>query len=138
MEIDTNPPYGAILETSVVRRHCLLNLQHYDKGSLLAGKLYALLTRKYVKGRDIYDLMWYLSDRTWPAPNIILLNNALKQTEWCGSEMTVDNWRKETALRVSQYNWDKVITDAHPFVERQNDLQMLNRQNMIKLLETSA
>jgi hypothetical protein len=113
-----------------------LNLQHYDKGSLLAGKLHALLTRKYVKGRDIYDLVWYLSDRTWPAPNIILLNNALRQTEWCGSEMTTDNWRKETALRVSQYDWDKVIADAHPFVERQDDLQMLNRQNLIKLLET--
>jgi len=138
VEIDTNPPAGAILETSVVRRHCLLNLQHYDKSSLLAGKLHALLTRKYVKGRDMYDLMWYLSDRTWPVPNIILLNNALKQTEWCGPEMTVDNWRKETALRVSQYDWDKVIADAHPFVERQNDLQMLNRQNLIKLLETSS
>ena len=137
VEIGTNPPAGAKLKTSVVRRHCLLNLQHYDKGSLLAGNLHALLTRKYVKGRDIYDLMWYLSDRTWPAPNIILLNNALKQTEWCGSEMTAGNWRKETALRVSQYDWDKVIADAHPFIERQNDLQMLNRQNLIKLLETN-
>jgi hypothetical protein len=48
--IDTNPPPGANLQTSVVRRHCLLNLQHYDKSSLLAGKLHALLTRKYVKG----------------------------------------------------------------------------------------
>jgi hypothetical protein len=26
VEIDTNPPPGANLETSVVRRHCLLNL----------------------------------------------------------------------------------------------------------------
>ncbi len=137
VEIDTNPPAGANLETSVVRRHCLLNLQHYDKSSLLAGKLHALLTRKSVKGRDMYDLMWYLSDRTWPVPDITLLNNALKQTDWPGSEITADNWRKETVLRVSQYDWDKVIADAHPFVERQNDLQMLNRQNLIKLLETS-
>lgn len=47
----------------------------------------------------------------------------------------VDNWRKQTAVRVSQYDWGKVIADAYPFVERQNDLQMLNRQNVIKLLE---
>lgn len=79
VRIDTNPPAGANLETSVVRKHCLLNLQHYDKGSLLAGKLHALLTRKYVKGRDVYDLVWYLSDKTWPEPNFLLLNNALKQ-----------------------------------------------------------
>jgi len=51
--------------------------------------------------------------------------------------MTADNWRKETALRVSQYDWDKVIADAHPFVERQNDLLMLNRHNVINLLETN-
>jgi len=22
--------------------------------------------RSYVKGRDVYDLVWYLSDRSWP------------------------------------------------------------------------
>ncbi len=138
VEIDTNPPAGANLEASVVRRHCLLNLQHYDKSSLLAGKLHALLTRKYVKGRDVYDLMWYLSDRTWPAPNIVLLNNALKQTGWSGPEMTGANWRKETTLRVSRYDWDKVIADARPFIERQEQLQMLTKQNLIKLLKASS
>jgi len=138
VEIDTNPPAGAILETSVVRRHCLLNLQHYDKSSLLAGKLHALLTRKYVKGRDVYDLLWYLSDKTWPEPNFLLLNNALKQTGWSGPEMTADNWRKETTLRVSRYDWDKVIADAHPFIERQEELKMLTKQNLIKLLKASS
>ena len=39
VEIDTYPPSGAGFETSVVRRLCLLNLQHYDKRSLLASKL---------------------------------------------------------------------------------------------------
>jgi hypothetical protein len=135
IEIDTNPPTGASLETSVVRKHCLLNLHHYDKSSLLAGKLHAVLTRKYVKGRDVYDLLWYLSDKTWPGPNVLLLNNALKQTGWSGPEITNDSWRKETASRVSQYDWDKVISDVQPFIERREDLQMLNKENLIKLLE---
>ena len=125
MELDTNPPSKAIFETSIVRRHCLLNLQHYDKSSLLAGKLHALLSRKYVKGRDIYDLMWYLSDRTWPEPNIAFLNNALKQT----------NWREETALKISKYDWDKVIADVRPFVEKQRDLEMLTKETLIQLLK---
>ena len=138
VEIDTNPPTGAILETSVVRRYCLLNLQHYDKSSLLAGKLHALLTRKYVKGRDVYDLLWYLSDKSWPEPNFLLLNNALKQTGWSGPEMTADNWRKEITLRVSRYDWDKVIADAHPFIERPEELKMLTKQNLIKLIKASS
>ena len=138
VEIDTNPPAGANLETSIVRKHCLLNLQHYDKSSLLAGKLHALFTRKYVKGRDVYDLLWYLSDKTWPGPNVLLLKNALKQTGWSGHEITNDNWRRETALKVSQFNWDKVLSDVQPFIEKQEDLQMLNKENLVKLLETSV
>jgi len=63
IEVDTNPPKEASLDTTLIRRHVLLNLQHHDKASLLAGKLHAILQRPYPKGRDIYDLTWYLSDR---------------------------------------------------------------------------
>lgn len=138
VEIDTNPPSGANLQTSIVRRHCLLNLQHYDKGSLLAGKLHALLTRKYVKGRDVYDLMWYLSDRTWPEPNIVLLNNALKQTGFSGLEMTATNWRKEIAMRVFEYDWYKVHADIRPFLEKQEELKIISKENIIKLLNAGS
>ena len=47
--------------------------------SLLAGKLHAVLCRPWTKGRDIYDLAWYLSDPGWPAPNLALLNAAVWQ-----------------------------------------------------------
>ena len=138
VEIDSNPPAGAKLETSIVRKHCLLNLQHYDKSSLLAGKLHALTTRKYTKGRDVYDLMWYLSDRTWPEPNILLLNNALKQTAWSGAELTEENWRHQIVMRVSEFDWNKAIADVKPFIEKQSDLQMLTPQNLIKLLKDTS
>jgi len=138
VEIDSNPPAGAKLETSIIRKHCLLNLQHYDKSSLLAGKLHALSTRKYTKGRDVYDLMWYLSDRTWPGPNLILLNSALKQTAWPGPELTKENWRQEISVRVSEFDWNKVIADVKPFIEKQSDLQMLTQQNIEKLLKDTA
>jgi hypothetical protein len=136
VEIDTNPPAGGGLETSIVRRHCLLNLLHYDKSSLLAGKLHALLSRKYVKGRDVYDLMWYLSDRTWPGPNLILLNNALTQSHWKGSTINADNWRQNIIAALSGYDWRKVIADIRPFVEKQRDLEMLTKEALIKLLRT--
>ncbi len=134
IEIDTNPPKGANLQTTIIRKHCLLNLLHYDKSSLLAGKIHALLSRRYVKGRDIYDLMWYLSDRTWPGPNIKLLNNALRQTGFKGAELTKDNWRSRLADRLEQFDWDRVIRDVKPFIERKADLQLLTKQNMMKLI----
>jgi len=135
VEIDTNPPAGAGLETSIIRRHILLNLQHYDKSSLFAGKLHALLMRKYVKGRDIYDLMWYLSDRTWPMPNLLLLNNALTQTEWHGSQITEENWQAEIAHRLCEFDWDRVVADVKPFVEKQSELNMITLDNILALLK---
>jgi hypothetical protein len=51
IEVDTRPPAGAGLETSVVRRHLTLRLQHHDPASLFAGKLHAILQRPFVKGR---------------------------------------------------------------------------------------
>ncbi len=135
VEIDTNPPLGAEFKTTVVRKHCMLNLRHYDKGSLLAGKLHALLSRRYVKGRDVYDLIWYLSDKTWPKPNIVFLNNALKQTGWNGKEITEQNWKKETANHIIKYDWDKVIKDVRPFLEIQTELTVLTKENLLKLLE---
>lgn len=135
VEIDTHPPVGARLETSIIRKHCLLNLQHYDKGSLLAGKLHALLTRRYTKGRDIYDLMWYLSDRTWPPPNLRLLNNALAQTGRHGSELTSDNWKPQIIARLAAFDWNKIVADVAPFIEKQSDLAMLTLDNLSTLLE---
>lgn len=134
-EIDTNPPEGAGMETSVIRRHVLLNLLHYDKPSLLAGKLHALLTRDYIKGRDVYDLLWYLSDRTWPPPNVPFLNQALRQTGWQGPPISPENWKRQAALRVKRFDWKKVADDVRPFLQRQQDLDLLNEQAVFRLLE---
>jgi hypothetical protein len=46
VDVDTLPPPGAVVATSIVRRHVTLNLCHYDKASLLAGKLHAVLSRR--------------------------------------------------------------------------------------------
>ena len=81
IEVDTNPPAGARIEVTTVRRFATLRLAHHDKPSLLAGKTAALLLRDWIKGRDVYDLVWYLSDPTWPEPNEELLLNALPTSE---------------------------------------------------------
>jgi hypothetical protein len=37
IEVDTRPPQGAGLETTLVRRHVLLNLQHHDQAQPCPG-----------------------------------------------------------------------------------------------------
>ncbi len=135
IEVDTNPPAGARLATSLVRRHVLLNIQHHDQASLLAGKLHAILQRPYFKGRDLYDMMWYLSDREWPAPNLDLLNNALKQTGWRGETMLSNNWREEVRKKIGPTPWDQVVDDIRPFIASPDELGLLTKENLLNLLK---
>jgi len=135
IEVDSNPPEGGITETSVIRRYAILNVQHYNKASLLSGKLHAILARSYVKGRDLYDLFWYLSDPSWPKPNIRFLNKALIQTNWEGHEITESNWTNIVAMRLRDIDWEKAVEDTRPFIESPSDLKFMTKENVLNILE---
>ena len=135
IEVDTRPPAGAGLEIDVVRRFVTLRVQHYDRPSFLAGKLHAIFSRNYSKGRDLYDLMWYLSDPTWPEPNLILLTNALAQSAWQGPPMTEVNWRGQVFQRLKTLDWKAALSDVFPFLERPGDMDLLTHENMARLLK---
>jgi len=134
VEVDKNPPEGAVLETTVVRRHITLQLCHHDKASLLAGKLHAILSRPWAKGRDLYDLAWYLAERSWPVPNLTLLNAALRQTGWTGPVINQRNWRKELLKRLSDLDWEKARSDVNPFLENERDLSLVTKDTISHLL----
>jgi predicted nucleotidyltransferase component of viral defense system len=137
IEVDTNPPAGAGLDTTIVRRYVTLRLHHHDRASLLAGKLHAVLQRRYLKGRDLYDLMWYLSDPDWPSPNLTLLQNALRQTGWDGPVPDENNWKNILSERLRKIDWKRSVVDVKPFLERANDVDLLTRENFEKLLGRS-
>ena len=111
-------------------------LQHHDKASLLVGKLHAILQRPYLKGRDLYDLVWYLSDRTWSAPNLILLNNALSQTTWTGPALTLENWQEIVRSKIESVSFEQALDDVRPFLSSPEDLALLTKDNLLGLLKT--
>lgn len=135
IEVDSKPPRGASLETTVVRRHVLLRLQHHDRASLLAGKLHAILQRPFPKGRDFYDLVWYLSDPSWPAPNLILLNHALEQTGWKGEALTRQSWVGAVSKRLRSLKWEALAADVRPLLESAEDRALLTRETLTGLLD---
>ena len=132
-DVDTKPPAGAVTETRLIRRHVALRLHHHDRASLLAGKLHAVLCRPWAKGRDIYDLAWYLSDPTWPSPNLKLLNAAIRQTDSEAGSLDAGTWRGVVAERVAGLPWDAVAADVRPFLERGEE--MVGKGDVLGLLE---
>ena len=138
LEIDTNPPRGVVLTTTPIQRHVRLNLLHHDRASLLAGKLHAVLQRGYSKGRDIFDLWWYLSQPEWPEPNLNLLNYALSQSGWTGPDLSADNWRAIVQERVEQLNWQEDVTrDIQAFIIDSDLEKQLHKESLINLLGRS-
>ncbi len=135
LEVDTRPPAGAGLTTTLIRRHLPLHIQHHDRASLLAGKLHAILQRPFPKGRDWYDLLWYLSDPDWPPPNLTLLNNALKQTGWDSAPLTESTWYGAVRQRLLEVNWEHILADVRPFLEPTAEVNLLTRENLLRLLE---
>jgi hypothetical protein len=135
--VDTHPSAGAVLETTLIRRHVTLRLQHHDRASLLAGKLHAIFQRRYIKGRDLIDLLWYLSDPDWPNPNFNLLQNALRQSGWEGEIPNADNWQEFVCQRLMKTDWKKIVTDVRPFLERTEEVDLLTQENFDRLLGCS-
>lgn len=134
VEIDIRPPAGAGTTTTVVRRHVLLNLFHYDVPSLFAGKLHAILARGFTKGRDIYDLTWYLAQRNCSEPNLEFLNNALLQTGWDGPTLTTANWKSIISEKLRSIDWDHAREDVKPFLERPEELSFVREETVQRML----
>ena len=79
-------------------------------------------------------MLWCLSDPDWPDPNLILLNNALSQTDWHGPTLTEENWRGILRQRVEELEWRNVRDDVAPFLERSEEVGLLTRDNLLRVL----
>jgi hypothetical protein len=135
VDVDTNPPDGATLEVSELRRFVLMRIYHHDRASLLAGKLAAVLMRQYTKGRDLYDLLWYLSDPSWPTPNLALLLSAAQQSGWPHPEELDDSgWRAAVLQRLSEVDWGRARTEVGQFLERPLEADLLELATFERLL----
>jgi hypothetical protein len=134
LEIDTRPPAGAQTEMEVLQRHVLFTVRHHDLESLMAGKVHALLTRPYTKGRDWYDLLWYYARRPRVEPNLTLLQNALDQTQGRGV-YDASGWREQLKSKLDELDEARMIEDVRFFLERAEDVRLMTRASFERLLK---
>ena len=132
IEVDTNPPKGGKSEVHVVQDQFLFPLRAHDLPSLMAGKLHAIFCRSFVKGRDYYDLMWYLTKKI--SPNIELLQNSISQTNCAIGKVTEETWKQKLKEYLENVDYKQVLHDVEPFLMRPEEAKLLQKEYFMSLL----
>jgi predicted nucleotidyltransferase component of viral defense system len=127
LEIDVDPPAGADTEMKYLLLPVASAIRLYDLPSLFAGKLHALLCRKWknrVKGRDFYDYIWYLSQGI--APNLPHLEQRLRQSgHWDATRhLDVEMLTNLLYQRFAEVDFQQVASEVRPFVENPASLDV--------------
>ena len=137
-EVDTNPPSGSGHELKYLDFPFVSSVAVQDRPSLFAGKIHALLCRKYIKGRDWYDFIWYTGNRT--GINYDFLTSAINQFgPWQGQSITVDKaWLlNELERTIASMNWKQSAEDVRRFVrvEEQPSLDLWSKELFLVQLD---
>lgn len=119
-EVDTNPPDGANFEHKYRLLPSPYEITLYDMPSLFAGKVHAVICRTWksrVKGRDLYDYIFYLSCGT--KLNTGHLKARLVQSEaWKNEDnFTVEDAKKLLCERFDTIDYEQAKNDVRPFIK---------------------
>lgn len=135
-EVDQNSPKGYQTMFTVINKEFLIGINHYDLPSLFAGKLHAVLCRKYAKGRDYYDLIWYLSKKV--KPNYRLLDQSILQTEHYDPKLNPEKLITALKEKVLSIDLQKLKHDVRPFLENATETKYFEAPILISLIDQLA
>lgn len=130
-EIDVNPPMFANYE----RKYRMLPIPYevnlYDEPSLFAGKIHAVICRSWksrVKGRDLYDYIFYLSRNT--PVNLMHLKARLVQTGFISEtdKMNINDVKNILKKRFENIDYANAKMDVYPFIKNQTALDVWEKE----------
>jgi predicted nucleotidyltransferase component of viral defense system len=120
LEVDkTNPP-GAILCKKLVKLPVPFLVSTLEEPSLFAGKLHAIVARSYVnrvKGRDYYDLLFYVARNT--PVNLTYLESKLRDSKHYNQNAPLSS-KSLTKLLLEKFqsvDFEKAKLDVKPFLK---------------------
>lgn len=119
-EVDILPPQGAEFENKFRLLPAPYQVCLYDMPSLFAGKLHAVICRGWksrVKGRDLYDYLFYLSKGT--PFHLEHLKHRLIQTGFLDSKqsITLDDVKEMLKTRFAKIDYRQAKEDVLPFIK---------------------
>jgi len=131
LEVDTDPPGGFETETQYVLQPFPFSVRIFSLPDLFAGKLHAILCRHWksrVKGRDWYDLVWYVSKH--PEFRLSHLEARMRQSGNYNEErpLSAEMLRRLLQDAVNKLDVAKARKEVSPFVRDQRTLDVWSRE----------
>lgn len=129
LEVDTNPPLGFATEEKLLLRPFSFYTKCFAAPDLFAGKMHALLFRKWkgrIKGRDWFDMEWYVKN------NIILhlehfVIRSIQSGDWNKETMSREEFAQLLIDKIDQVSIDDIKEDIVRFIPDDKPLEIWSR-----------
>jgi hypothetical protein len=138
LEVDTDPPGGFETESRAVLLPVPFAVRAYSLPDLFAGKMHALLCRKWktrVKGRDWYDLVWYVGHH--PQLRLSHLEARLRHSgDWTGpARLTRSDLLDRLRTAIGRLDVDPIRQETDRYVRDKSSLELWSREFFLQITE---
>jgi predicted nucleotidyltransferase component of viral defense system len=137
LEVDTQPPLLFQTENRLLMKPFSFYVNCFTLPNLFAGKIHALLFRKWqnrVKGRDWYDMEWYI--RNGVALNLEhFLQRAIASGDWSETSITKKQLLELLHAKINATKIENAKEDVIRFVQNPNELDIWSRDYFNMLVE---
>ena len=130
LEVDTNPPPGFETEIRYLLHPIPFSVRTYTLPDLFAGKMHALLCRKWknrVKGRDWYDFVWFVANH--PRLHLGHLEQRMSQSGELekGLSLTHEQLLQRLNETIERLDVDQARDEVTPFVANTDSLTVWSK-----------
>jgi hypothetical protein len=130
IEVDCEPPLGFETEEKLLLKPFSFYVKCFTLPNLFAGKMHALLFRNWVtrvKGRDWYDLEWYVRKGVPLDLNHFLLRT--KDTgDWTEDAITRDQLIQLVTTKINSVSFERIREDIVRFIPDASVLEIWSPQ----------
>ncbi|PKQ46530.1 nucleotidyl transferase AbiEii/AbiGii toxin family protein [Confluentibacter flavum] len=137
IEVDRQPPLNFKTEEKLLLRPFSFYVKCFTKPSLFAGKIHALLFRKWknrVKGRDWYDLEWYIK-KGIPLDVNHFITRAKDTNDWQDDSISNEQIINLLDTKIKSVSFSSIKDDVVRFIQNDDVLNIWSPQYFIDLIE---
>jgi len=137
IEVDRQPPLNFKTEEKLLLRPFSFYVKCFSKSSLFSGKMHALLFRKWkkrVKGRDWYDLEWYVK-KGIPLDVNHFLARVKDTNDWHEDSISNDQILELLEIKIKSVSFSSIKEDVVRFIKNDDVLSIWSPEYFIDLTE---